>query len=272
VSPARAPAAGLGAGVRAVFTDRNGGVSLPPFESLNLAAGVGDEPVAVAANRDRLARSQGLQAAGIAWMRQVHSAAVRYVGRGSAGRGFADGGPVGRGPAGGGPVGRGSVGLLADPVDAQYTDVPGVALAVLVADCLPVLLADPEARVVGAAHSGREGTAAGVVPALVSAMTEAGASPARMRARIGPAICGGCYEVPAALRDRVSAKVPAAWCATRDGTPGLDLAAAVRAQLAELGVREVATDGRCTKESAELFSYRRDGQTGRFAGLVWLLP
>ncbi len=248
---ASSPEAGLGAGVRAVFTDRNGGVSGPPFESLNLGAGVGDESAAVAANRDRLARAQGLAADGIAWMRQVHSAAVRYVG----------------GPVRGGPAGQ-----LAEPVDAEFTDVPGVALAVLVADCVPVLVADPQARMVGAAHSGREGTAAGVVPALVLAMTAAGASPARLRACIGPAICGGCYEVPAELRDRVTAEVPAAWCVTRAGTPGLDLRAGVRAQLAELGVREVSADGRCTKESAELFSYRRDGQTGRFAGLVWLLP
>ncbi len=245
--PARAPEAGLGTGVRAVFTDRNGGVSRPPFESLNLGAGVGDDSAAVAANRERLARAQGLDAAGIAWMRQVHSATVRYVGSGSASQ-------------------------LADPVDAEFTDVPGVALAVLVADCVPVLLADPEARMVGAAHSGREGTVAGVVPALVSAMTAAGASPGRMLACIGPAICGGCYEVPAQMRDRVSAEVPAAWCVTRDGTAGLDLTAAIHAQLAGLGVGEVAADGRCTKESAELFSYRRDGHTGRFAGLVWLLP
>lgn len=244
---ARAPEAGLGAGVSAIFTDRNGGVSASPFQSLNLGAGVGDEPEAVAANRERLARACGLGAGNIAWMHQVHGAAVRYVGGRSGGR-------------------------PADPVDAQFTDVPGVALAVLVADCVPVLLADPEARMVGAAHSGREGTAAGVVPALVSAMTAAGASPARMRACIGPAICGGCYEVPAALRDRVSARLPAAWCVTRDGTPGLDLTAAIRAQLADSGVPEVAADGRCTKESADLFSYRRDGQTGRFAALVWLLP
>jgi polyphenol oxidase len=237
----------LGPGVHAVFTDRHGGVSSPPFDSLNLGAGAGDQPGAVAANRDALAAACGLAAAGIAWMRQVHGTTVRYVRNGQAAE-------------------------LGEPVDAIFTDVPGVALAVLVADCLPVLLADPQARIIGAAHAGREGMLAGVVPALVSAMTAAGASPARMLALTGPAICGGCYEVPAALQDRVAAAVPAARCVTTAGTPGLDIRAGVHAQLAALGVAETGSDPRCTKESAELFSYRRDGQTGRAAGLAWLLP
>jgi polyphenol oxidase len=237
----------LGAGVRAVFATRNGGVSGPPFDSLNLGAGSGDAPEAVAANRERLAAACGLRAADIGWMRQVHGTEVRYVTDASAGQ-------------------------LAEPADASYTDVPGLALAVLAADCLPVLVADPVARIVGAAHAGREGMAAGVVPALVSAMTSAGARPARMHAVLGPSICGRCYEVPADLRDRIATVVPAASCVTRAGTPGLDIAGGVASQLADLGVGAVGVDGRCTRESAELFSYRRDGRTGRFAALVWLLP
>jgi YfiH family protein len=214
---------------------------------LNLGAGVGDAPEAVAANRDQIATTCGLNAAGIAWLRQVHGTEVRYVTDASAGQ-------------------------LDEPADASFTDVPGLALAVLAADCLPVLVADPVARIVGAAHAGREGMAAGVVPALVSAMTSAGAHPARMHAVLGPSICGKCYEVPAELKDRIAAVVPAAGCVTRTGTPGLDMAAGVAAQLANLGVSAVGADGRCTRESAELFSYRRDGQTGRFAALAWLLP
>ncbi len=93
-----------------------------------------------------------------------------------------------------------------------------------------------------------------------------------MRAVTGPAICGGCYEVPAEMRARVSAAVPAARCETFTGTAGLDIAAGVRAQLAAAGVGSIAADGRCTRESGELYSYRRDGVTGRFAGLVWLAP
>ena len=181
----------------------------------------------------------------IAWMRQVHGREVRY-----AGEQWPEREP--------------------EVCDAVYTDVRGQVLGVLVADCVPVLLADPDARLVGAAHAGRDGMVAGVVPALVAAMAGAGARPERMRAVIGPAICGGCYEVPAELRDRVSAEVPEANCATSAGTPGLDLAAGVRAQLRAVGLTTVEHDSRCTRESAELYSYRRDGVTGRFAGLVWL--
>lgn len=93
-----------------------------------------------------------------------------------------------------------------------------------------------------------------------------------MHAIIGPSICGQCYEVPAGMRDEVAAVVPGSACVTRKGTPGLDLRAGLRGQLAALGVGRLSDDPRCTAETAELFSYRRDGQTGRFAGLIWLAP
>ena len=140
----------------------------------------------------------------------------------------------------------------------------------LVADCAPVLLADPEARIVGVAHAGREGMAAGVVTELLSAMSAAGADPARMHAVIGPHICGGCYEVPAELRDRIAGKVPESGCVTRKGTAGVDVGAGVEAQLARAGVAAVASDPRCTAETPSLYSYRRDGRTGQLAGLIWL--
>jgi polyphenol oxidase len=234
-------------GVLAAFTSRHGGVSAPPFDTLNLGGGVGDDPAAVASNRQLAAAACGHAAAETAWMRQVHGADVAYA-------------PAGSLPAGGPlPV-----------VDALFTDVPARALGVLVADCAPVLIADPRARVIGAAHAGREGMAAGVVPALVRAMTGAGAEPARMRAVIGPAICGGCYEVPAQLRARITAAVPEAGCVTGKGSPGIDIRSGVGAQLAAAGVRAVSRDPRCTAETPALYSYRRDGQTGRFAGLIWL--
>jgi polyphenol oxidase len=239
----------LADGVGAVISNRAGGVSPAPFDSLNLGLAVGDDPNAVAANRQALAAACGLQAADLAWMRQVHGATVRYVAAGPAG-------PVG--PAG--------------PTDAIFTNVPGIALCVQVADCMPVLVADPAARIIGAAHAGREGMAGGVVPALIAAMTAAGARPAAMQALVGPGICGGCYEVPEELRARVSAIVPEASCVTCAGTAGLDIRAGVLAQLAAAGVASTQVDGRCTRESAELYSYRRDGTTGRFAGLIWLIP
>ncbi len=221
-------------------------VSGPPYESLNLGLGVGDDQAAVTTNRALLAAACGLAPADLAWMRQVHSASVSYVGAGSVGP--------------------------AEPTDAIFTDVPGRAMCVLVADCVPVLVADPVARFVGAAHAGRQGLLAGVVPALVSAMAAAGADPARMRAITGPAICGSCYEVPADLQAAVAAVVPAARSQTSWETAGLDIAAGVHAQLRAAGVGWSARDGRCTRESADLYSYRRDGTTGRLAGLIWLTP
>lgn len=239
-------------GVSVAFTDRAGGVSSGPFRTLNLSERVGDDASAVAANRDRVLRAIGPGPHRLAWMRQVHGADVVYV-SGS------------RAPEAGG--------LPADTspqADAAYTDSPGVALGVLAADCAPVLVADPSARIVGAAHAGRQGMAAGVVPALIAAMVAAGAEVGRMHAILGPSVCGRCYEVPASMRAEVAAAVPGSACTTRAGTPGIDVRAGLHGQLTGLGVASVADDLRCTAESAELFSYRRDGTTGRFAGLIWL--
>ena len=242
--PAALDRQSLGDRVFAGFSGRGGGVSRGPYESLNLGLRVGDDPAAVEANRAALAAACGVHGTELAWMHQVHGAEVCYLGA--------------------------EIAQPPGPVDAIFTDVPGRALCVQVADCVPVLVADPVARLVGAAHAGREGLVAGVVPALLTAMTAAGASPARMRALTGPSICGGCYEVPAELQERVSAMVPEARCQTLDGTAGLDIAAGVRAQLAAAGVGWFRSVPRCTKESADLYSYRRDGTTGRFAGVIWL--
>jgi len=112
--------------------------------------------------------------------------------------------------------------------------------------------------------------AAGVLSALIAAMKQAGADVTHMHAIIGPAICGQCYEVPASMRTEVADAVPGSECTTRRGTPGIDLRAGLRGQLQRLGVVEIADDARCMAETAELYSYRRDGATGRFAGLIWL--
>jgi polyphenol oxidase len=243
----------LAPGVRAAFTSRVGGASAPPYDSLNMGTGSGDSEDAVAHNRRLVAAACGLSTDRMIWMRQVHSADVGYA---------ADPEEPGLGDA---PA------VNLEPTrDASFTSVPGLALCALSADCPAVLIADPEARIAGAAHSGRQGTARGVVPALVRAMTEAGADPARMHAMIGPGICGGCYEVPGDMRDSVAAAVPGAGCRTRAGTPGIDLHAGISGQLASLGVGQVRADSRCTAEVPGLYSYRRDGRTGRFAALVWL--
>jgi polyphenol oxidase len=234
----------LAPGVQVAFTRRQGGASDSPFGSLNLGLSVGEDAAAVGRNRDLVLRAIGHGACRLFFLRQVHGSTVI---RASAGND-----------------------VPSPEADAVFTDAPGVALGILVADCAPVLLADPTSAMVGAAHAGRLGLADGVVPALVAAMKRAGADPDRMRAVVGPAICGRCYEVPAAMREQAERSASGSACMTRKGTPGINLRAGLRSQLERAGVGQISDDPRCTAESAELFSYRRDGRTGRFAGLIWL--
>ncbi|MFI9252246.1 peptidoglycan editing factor PgeF [Streptomyces sp. NPDC053069] len=232
-------------GAHFAFTDRWGGVSAAPYEELNLGGAVGDDPEAVRANRDIAAKTLGLDPALVVWMNQVHGADVAVVDEPWEDR----------------PV---------PEVDAIVTTRRGPALAVLTADCVPVLLADPVAGVVAAAHAGRPGMVKGVVPAAVRAMAELGAEPGRIVARTGPAVCGRCYEVPEAMRAEVAAVEPAAHAETSWGTPAVDVSAGVHAQLDRLGVCDRAQSPVCTLESDDHFSYRRDRTTGRLAGYVWL--
>ncbi|WP_202233157.1 peptidoglycan editing factor PgeF [Actinacidiphila reveromycinica] len=232
-------------GARFAFTDRWGGASAVPYDSLNLGGAVGDDPAAVLANRDRAARALGRDPGTVVWMHQVHGREVVAVDR----------------PWGDRPV---------PAADAVVTTRAELTLAVLTADCVPVLLADPAAGVVAAAHAGRPGMVAGVVPAAVAAMVEHGARPERISALLGPSVCGKCYEVPAALRSEVAAAVPESYAETSWGTPALDVGAGVTAQLTRCGVRVIDGPDVCTRESADHFSYRRDRTTGRLAGYVWL--
>ncbi|MGW0806399.1 peptidoglycan editing factor PgeF [Nonomuraea sp. NPDC002799] len=229
-------------GVRVAITDRHGGVSAPPYGTRNLGGMVGDDPAAVLANRAGLAAELDVRA--VVLMRQVHSADVAYVSE-----------PFGDDPP---------------KLDGVFTSEPRLALASLGADCPAVLVADPVAGLVGAAHSGRPGTEAGIAAALVAAMAAKGAEPGRMVALIGPGACGRCYEVPADLREQVAARVPETWSTTSWQTPALDLRAGIEAQLRGAGLADVRHDARCTIESDELYSHRRDQPTGRFAGLIWL--
>lgn len=231
-------------GAHFAFTDRWGGVSAAPYEQLNLGGAVGDDPEAVRTNRRRAAEALGLSPAGVVWMHQVHGSDVAVV--------------------------DAPFGAEAPAVDGVVTARRGLALAVLTADCTPVLLVDPVAAVVGAAHAGRPGVRAGVAEATVEAMAKLGARPERIVARTGPAVCGRCYEVPEQMREDVSAVVPEARATTRQGTPAVDMAAAVRAQLARAGVTSLEQSPVCTLESADHFSYRRDGTTGRLASYVWI--
>jgi polyphenol oxidase len=244
-------------GAHFAFTDRWGGVSAAPYEELNLGGAVGDDAAAVTTNRELAAKSLGLEPDGVVWMNQVHGADVAMVDGPWGSSDFSDF----SGSSGSGDI---------PSVDAIVTARRGLALAVLTADCVPVLLADPVAGVAAAAHAGRPGMVAGVVPAAVRAMIEHGAEPARIVARTGPAVCGRCYEVPDAMRAEVAAVEPAAYAETSWGTPSVDVCAGVHAQLERLGVHDREQSPVCTLESPDHFSYRRDRATGRLAGYVWL--
>ncbi|MEE1618788.1 peptidoglycan editing factor PgeF [Brachybacterium sp. J153] len=228
-------------GARALFTGRSGGVSTGDHASLNLALHVDDDPAAVVRNRDLLADEMGVRPV---FVDQVHSTLVHVL-------------P----PAGDSPV---------VTADALVTDRRDAALAIMVADCLPVLLSDPVAGVIGAAHAGRRGLLDGVLEATVEAMTALGAQPADLTASIGPGICGACYEVPAAMQEDAAAQLPESAATTSWGTPALDLRAGAAAILARLGIPSGAIDADhpCTLEDESFFSYRRSARTGRFAGVI----
>jgi YfiH family protein len=225
------------------FTDRFGGTSGVPYDELNLALDGADDPDACAANL-RLVAEDFAPGATVADMRQVHGNVVDVV----------ELRPSDERPE----------------ADALVTAEPDRLLVVRVADCVPVLLADSSAGVVGVAHAGRPGLVAGVVPAAVARMRELGAD--AVTAWLGPRVCGACYEVPAPMQAEVGALVPESVATTSWGTPSLDIGAGVRAQLDRLGV-DVVDVAACTRESPGLYSYRRDGvRAGRFAGLVRLRP
>lgn len=221
-------------------TSRVGGASLREYAELNLGSRVADDAARVARNRATLAAALGVEPDRVLFLHQVHGAEVVHA----------------------------RDAMTDEPMaDAWVSTTPGLALAVLAADCVPVLLADPDAGVIGAAHVGRPGMVAGTVSALVTRMRELGAH--TIDAVVGPAVCGRCYEVPQAMHDEVVAQVPAAHAVSRTGTAALDIAAGVLSQLAGLDVPAQRVLG-CTRESADLYSYRRDGVTGRHAGVIVL--
>jgi YfiH family protein len=200
---------------------------------LNLAQHVGDDAQTVAHNRELLAKVTGP----VQFMNQVHGDEVVQVKT-----------------------------LIDDPTaDAIITTVPGIALAVMVADCIPLLLSSTS--VVGAVHVGRRGLMNSVATKAVEAMRALGAG--QIHAQLGASICGRCYEVPQELADEVTSKHPSASSLTNNLTPALDLPRALIADLVAMGVTYEASPI-CTLENDEYFSYRRHNITGRNAGVVWL--
>lgn len=234
--------------VRALTTTRRGGVSRPPWDSLNLGGHVGDHPEDVAENRRRLAAVAGLAENRVIWLNQVHGTEVAELTAAS----------VGTTPT----------------ADACWTRERQLACGILTADCLPVLLCDRAGTVVGAAHAGWRSLCGGVLENLVAAMPVA---PDTLLAWLGPAIGPGRFEVGPEVREQFLQRDPQA-AEAFSASPGrsghylADLYLLARRRLQLAGVSRISGGGLCTASDPErFFSFRRDGQTGRMASLVWLL-
>lgn len=263
----RLEATGDSYGVEWAVTDRHGGASQEPYAAFNLGGHVGDLPEAVDTNRHRLAHELGLRGADLRLMDQRHGCSVALTAATAVATTTASAPAATAGLA---TAGQPSL-SPPPPVDALVTDQTDEALVVLVADCVPLLLLDRTEGLAAAVHAGRPGLLAGVVPAALEALAGLGAR--RLEAVVGPSVCPRCYEVPADLRDEAAALVPAAASVSWTGTPAIDVAGGVVQQLADsdldIAVRWLPG---CTREREDLYSYRRDGTTGRFAGVVRLLP
>ena len=235
------------AGVGAFMSLRTGGVSCPPYDQLNLGDHVGDDPAAVAENRRRFAAALG---AAPVWLRQVHGARVVDA----------------------------AAALGAEPpeADGAWTDRPGIACAVLVADCMPVLLAARNGRAVGAAHAGWRGLAAGVLERTAEAVARAaGCAPDEIVAWLGPGIGPANFEVGAEVLTAFDGHPPERF---RPGAPRegrarwwADLPGLARDRLQRAGLERIDGGRWCTvADGSRFFSFRRDGVTGRLAAAVWL--
>lgn len=252
-----------GSGVTAVVSTRHGGVSTGEYASLNLGDHVGDDHEAVAENRRRLCAALGVARLTVA--DQQHGATVAVIDKALAGRGH-DGGADAR--------------EALPETDAMVTDLPGAALATIVADCAPVVLFDPARRAVGVAHCGRRGTLLGVLPATVTAMRSAFMTqPADLLVGIGPAIGAESYEIGEAEAAQVTAAFsgsagPATLLRpTRPGHCTFDLVAALRIQLRDAGVNDsnVFPMGVDTRTSTgDFFSDRAARPCGRFMAVAML--
>jgi hypothetical protein len=226
--------------VCAIQTLRWGGVSLPPFDTLNLGDHVGDDALAVAHNRQLLNRIVPTEPV---WLKQVHGKTVIDAAYAS----------------------------CQPEADASVAFLPAVVCAVMTADCLPVLLCDTAGSVVGAVHAGWRGLAAGVIDAAVSALQ---VPPETLMAWLGPAIGPTAFEVGADVLESLSVQnsdASLAFSPIRDGKWLADIYTLARQRLHKLGVRQVYGGDLCTFTAHEqFFSYRRDGNTGRMATLIWL--
>lgn len=217
------------------FTDSAGGKSAGAFHSRNLASHVGDDPASVELNRRLLSEEIGRP---IQFMNQVHGNIVEVIDEYT---------------------------QLPPTADALVTTNLNIALAVMVADCIPLLLTNQGS--IAAVHVGRKGLLNGVTQSALSVMSDI--APSTITAIIGPSICGTCYEVSDDVYEEVTSAFPRSMSRTPGGGLALNLVAALSYELESNGVRVLDRTG-CTVEDRSLFSYRRDGVTGRQVGLIWL--
>ena len=228
-----------------MVTTRAGGVSEPPYESFNLAFHVGDAAARVHENRRRLLSTAGVDK--VQWLDQEHGRCVLAASP------LTVGGPL--------------------SADASWTAARDLGLAVLVADCVPLLLANVDASLVAVVHCGWRGTVAGVVEASVEALPE---SPSRLVAWLGPGVCGDCYEVGSDVRDALGTDECDGVLVEQESACGnvrkwrMDLPALIVARLRRSGVERIVPSSLCTICDSRFYSHRRDGHTGRFAALIWL--
>lgn len=236
--PAESGAA-AGSVIEVGFTGRAAAAGAPPYQGLNLGGHVGDDPEAVARNRSALADALHVPSNRLLFLNQTHGKAVLEA--------------------------QGPWQSEVPEADAVISGEPDLALAVLVADCVPVLLHDAATGLVGAVHAGRQGLLAGIVPTVLDRMRDRGARV--VGAVVGPSVCGRCYEVPADLAAAAGEVAPSSLSRSWTGTPAIDVAAGVVEQLHRAGVSVDWVPG-CTREDEDLYSHRRDGVTGRFAGVI----
>ena len=231
-------------GVRAAFTLRTGGVSVAPYDSLNLGVGLGDSQQAVDENRRRVGRALGMASEPV-WLHQVHGTEVVDLDK----------------------VG----GVRLPTADAAVSTLSGRVCAIRVADCMPVLFAARDGSAVGAAHAGWRGMAGGVLEATVRALR---ITPSSLLAWMGPAIGPARFEVGDDVRTAFmmsDAGAADAFVRNKRGRWQCDLYALARRKLTAIGVQEIYGGGCCTyTDAARFFSYRRDGECGRMAALIWL--
>lgn len=229
---------------RSLFTSREGGVSSAPYLSFNLATHVGDDVEAVHKNREILAASLGIVRHSLFFMNQVHGRDVAVIDENSS-----------------------SADLPA--VDALFTTSKGIALVTLVADCIPLLLHSP--RAVAAVHVGRKGLIAGVFQETLKHFHNHGIDSSEIKAELGPSICGRCYEVDQILYQEVVSILPSTSTTYQStaGKPSLDIEAGLISLLKSHGIQWNSSH-LCTVHDSGYFSYRRDGITGRQAGVITL--